>query len=395
MTDSAISANEVWKYFRLYREKNQYLKTALLRGRRASFDEFWALSGVSLEIAHGETLGIIGSNGSGKSTFLKCLAGILNPDKGSIRINGRVAALLELGAGFHPDLTGRENVFLNGAILGMSRHEIETKFDEIVAFSGIERFIDVPVKNYSSGMVVRLGFSIAINVDPEILLIDEVLAVGDASFQQLCYQRIEDFRRQGRTIVFVSHGLSQVVQLCSRAAWIDSGKLRELGPAYDVVSTYSAMSHESSLPSSESGERWGTGEVTIDSVSMSGPDGTGPEAIETGLPLSICVDYEVHQPVPELVMGLRITTTQGINVFGTNTKRSEVSIPTQVGRHQAVITIDSLPLLDGNYSLTLAVSDHTEINEYDHWENRTSFSVRQRIIQDEGIMTMGCRWIIR
>ena len=188
MSNSAVSVENVWKYFRLYHEKNQYLKSTLLRGRRARYDEFWALKGVDFEIPFGSTFGIIGSNGSGKSTLLKCLAGILSPDKGSVSCNGRMAALLELGAGFHPDLSGRENIYLNGAILGMTRSEIDRKLEEIIDFSGLEKFVDTPVKNYSSGMVVRLGFAVATNVDPEILIIDEVLAVGDESFQHRCLE---------------------------------------------------------------------------------------------------------------------------------------------------------------------------------------------------------------
>ena len=179
----------------------------------------------------GSTFGVIGSNGSGKSTLLKCLAGILQPEKGSVTVKGRVSALLELGAGFHPELSGRENVFLNGAILGLSKKEITARFDDIVEFAGLEEFIDTPVKNYSSGMFVRLGFAVAANVEPEVLLIDEVLSVGDESFQRRCAEKIDEFRRDGRTIVFVSHGLGQVAQLCEDAAWIDKGELREIGPA--------------------------------------------------------------------------------------------------------------------------------------------------------------------
>ncbi|MFN5115504.1 MAG: ABC transporter ATP-binding protein, partial [Acidimicrobiaceae bacterium] len=199
MTKPAISVDNISKKFRLYHEKNQFLKSAVLRGKRASFDEFWALEEVSFEVPQGSTFGIIGSNGSGKSTLLKCLAGILSPDIGSISVNGRVAALLELGAGFHPEMTGRENIFLNGAILGMTQKELLRKLDAIIGFAGLEEFIDTPVKNYSSGMTVRLGFAIAINVDPEILIIDEVLAVGDSSFQQKCHEKIEDFKHEGRT----------------------------------------------------------------------------------------------------------------------------------------------------------------------------------------------------
>jgi ABC-type polysaccharide/polyol phosphate transport system ATPase subunit len=235
MSEIAVSVDEVWKSFRLYHERNQYLKAAMLRGRRARFEEFWALKGVSFDVKYGETFGIIGSNGSGKSTMLKCLSGILFPERGTLATNGRLAALLELGAGFHPELTGVENIYLNGAILGMSSKDIARRFDDIVSFAGLEQFIDTPVKNYSSGMTVRLGFAIAANVEPEILLIDEVLSVGDESFQRRCMEKIEQFRKDGRTIVFVSHGLAQVEQLCERAAWIEFGELKMLGNAAEVV----------------------------------------------------------------------------------------------------------------------------------------------------------------
>ena len=190
---AAITVDGVWKNFRLYHERNRFIKAAILRGRRARYEEFWALNDVSFEIPHGATFGIIGANGSGKSTMLKCLAGILFPDKGSITTKGRLAALLELGAGFHPELSGRENVFLNGAILGMTRKELDRRYSDIVEFAGIERFIDTPVRNYSNGMIVRLGFAIAAHVDPEILLIDEILSVGDQTFQRKSAEKIEEF----------------------------------------------------------------------------------------------------------------------------------------------------------------------------------------------------------
>lgn len=239
---TAISVDSVWKSFRLYHEKNQYIKAALLRGRRARYDEFWAVQDVSFKIPFGTTFGIIGANGSGKSTLLKCIAGILALEKGSIKMNGRMSALLELGAGFHPELSGRENIYLNGAILGMSKNEINSRYDNIVEFAGLGQFIDTPVKNFSSGMVVRLGFAIATNVDPEILIIDEVLAVGDQEYQQRCFEKIEEFRAEGRTIVLVSHGLSHIEQLCNEVAWLDKGTLRALGPAYEVVSEYTGVS---------------------------------------------------------------------------------------------------------------------------------------------------------
>ena len=198
-----------------------------MRGRRVIAEDFWALRDVSFEVYEGETFGLIGENGSGKSTMLKCLTKILRPDEGTVAVNGKVSALLELGAGFHPELSGRENVFLNGAILGLSQKELRRRFDEIVDFAGVGAFIDEPVKNYSSGMYVRLGFSVAINVDPDVLLVDEVLAVGDEAFQRKCNEKFAELRNQGKTIVLVSHGLGTVQNLCDRVAWFSHGHLMQ------------------------------------------------------------------------------------------------------------------------------------------------------------------------
>ena len=238
-SEAVIVVDQVWKRFRIYHERNQYLKASILRGRRARYEEFWALRDVSLEVREGEVFAIIGENGSGKSTLLKCLTRILTPEKGRIEVKRRMSALLELGSGFHPELSGRENVYLNGAILGMSRREIDLRFDEIVQFSGLERFIDTPVKNYSSGMYVRLGFAVAINVNPDILIVDEVLAVGDAVFQQRCYEKFAELRNAGKTLVVVTHDLGSVRTMADRAVWLSYGELKSEGTAGEVTSTYS------------------------------------------------------------------------------------------------------------------------------------------------------------
>lgn len=238
MNDVAVSVSNVSKMFRLYHERNQSLKSAVMRRRISVHQDFWALKDISLEIPVGSTFGLIGSNGSGKSTLLKCLAKIYYPEKGRISAYGKVAAMLEVGSGFHPELSGRENVYLNGSILGMSRKEIARKFDDIVAFSGVEQFIDQPVKNYSSGMYVRLGFSVAINVDPDILVVDEVLAVGDAEFQKKCQNKFADFRKGGKTVILVSHSMGTVEDMCDTAAWLKDGTLRAVGPAADTVAAY-------------------------------------------------------------------------------------------------------------------------------------------------------------
>lgn len=237
---TAVEINNVGKRFRLYHERNQSLKTALMRGRVSKYEDFWALRDIDFSIPQGSSFGLIGSNGSGKSTLLKCLARIYTPTEGSIKYNGNMAALLEVGSGFHHELSGRENIYLNGSILGMSKKEIDRKYDEIVDFSGVEKFIDQPVKNYSSGMYVRLGFSVAISVEPEILVVDEVLAVGDAEFQAKCLNKFKDFRSEGRTVIMVTHSMEAVKEMCDQAAWIEKGNLKSVGDANTTVNEYLA-----------------------------------------------------------------------------------------------------------------------------------------------------------
>ncbi|MHA6667336.1 ABC transporter ATP-binding protein [Homoserinimonas sp. A447] len=222
----------------MYHERNQTIKSAIMRGRTSVHEDFWALRDVTFDVPVGSTFGLIGSNGSGKSTLLKCLANIYYPNKGSINHFGKIAAMLEVGSGFHHELSGRENIFLNGSILGMSKKEITHKFDEIVDFSGVEQFIDQPVKNYSSGMYVRLGFAIAINVDPDILVVDEVLAVGDAEFQQKCFQKFADFKKEGKTVILVSHSMPSVRSMCDHAAWLNKGELKAVGEAEPTIKAY-------------------------------------------------------------------------------------------------------------------------------------------------------------
>lgn len=238
MSDWAVHVSEVSKRFRLYHERNQTLKSAILRGRTSKHEDFWALNDISFDVVAGATHGLIGSNGSGKSTLLKCLAKIYWPTSGTIDYRGRMASLLEVGSGFHLELSGRENIYLNGSILGMSKKDIDSKFDEIVDFSGVERFLDQPVKNYSSGMYVRLGFSIAINVDPDILVVDEVLSVGDEEFQRKSFQKFRELKKQGKTIILVTHAMPVVRDLCDSVTWLDNGVLQKSGPTNEVVDAY-------------------------------------------------------------------------------------------------------------------------------------------------------------
>jgi ABC-type polysaccharide/polyol phosphate transport system ATPase subunit len=234
----SVIVDNVSKKFRLYRERNQTLKSAVMRGRKTVAEEFWAITDVSFEVPQGHTFGLIGRNGSGKSTLLKTLARIYYPDKGSITMNGKSASLLEVGSGFHPELSGRENIYLNASILGLKRKQVDARFDDIVEFSGVEKFIDQPVKNYSSGMYVRLGFSVAVHTEPDILVVDEVLAVGDGAFREKSRQKFLDFTRDGRTVILVTHSTPQVREMCHQVAWLDKGRLREVGDADTVTELY-------------------------------------------------------------------------------------------------------------------------------------------------------------
>lgn len=393
MSNSAVVVDGLWKSFRLYREKNQYLKSTLLTGKRARYEEFWALKDVSFIIPEGSTFGIIGTNGSGKSTLLKCLTGILSPDKGNISTNGDVAALLELGAGFHPDLTGRENIFLNGAILGMTNKQIEQRYDDIVEFSELGRFIDTPVKNYSSGMTVRLGFSIAINVDPEILVIDEVLAVGDESFQQKCREKIEDFRQRGKTIILVSHGLSDVANICDQVAWLDQGQLRDIGPAVEIVSKYNALSHHAEpVQQEERGERWGTREVEIQEVFLSDDAGNRITSIESGQSVQLNCIFNSSIDLKSAAFAYGITDIHGTVLWGTNSKVQGVPFSIPRGQGNNSITIPHLQLLEGTYDLSVAIADGAYSHEYDHWSRRHRFKVHQQSVKELGTIRMNSFW---
>ena len=394
MSAPAVAVHDLWKSFRLYHERNQFLKAAILRGRRARFEEFWALKDVSFEVPVGTTFGVIGSNGSGKSTLLKCLAGILVPERGSVEISGRISALLELGAGFHPELSGRENVFLNGAILGLSKKEIAARFESIVDFAGLEDFIDTPVKNYSSGMFVRLGFAVAAHVEPEVLLVDEVLSVGDEAFQRKSAEKIEQFRREGRTIVFVSHGLGQVEQLCETVAWIDHGDLKVVGPAGDVIAAYRGDSHEAKKTPDELGSRWGSGEIQITSVDLLDGDGNAVEHPRTLEPLTIKVHLNAHAPIQDTVLVARIDEMNGHTVWSSSSRRNGISIGMLDGPAEVTIEIEHLPLLEGTFDLTVAITNQTEIQPYDWWDRRIRFDVRQFTSLDSGITHIASEWSV-
>lgn len=393
MGKNAIEVNSLSKNFRLYHERNRYIKAAFLRGRRAKFDEFIALNDVSFDVPHGATLGIIGSNGSGKTTMLKCLTGIYTPERGSIKIDGKVAALLELGAGFHPELTGSENIFLNGAILGMTKRDVELKFDKIVEFAGLEKFINTPVKNFSSGMVVRLGFSIAAHVEPKILLIDEILSVGDQDFQRKSTEKIEEFRREGRTIVVVSHSLGLVQQLCKEVIWLDKGKIRQAGFATDVISAYTGGSYTEHIErDEESRERWGTGDARINSVELLSSNETKINHFDTDSAVKIRFQINAHVRVESPILRVRITKLNGDVVWATSTQRVSNSIRVLDGPATATLEIPKLGLLEGTYYLSASISNSTSTTEFDHCQNWLRFNVHKTNMFDEGIVSVESSW---
>jgi len=395
----AVRVDDVSKRFRLYREKYHSLKERVIHFGRVPYEEFWALRDIGLEIAQGETVGLLGHNGSGKSTLLKCIAGILQPTHGTIEVTGRLAALLELGAGFHPELTGRENVFLNASILGMPRKEIEKRFDEIVAFAELERFIDNQVKHYSSGMYVRLGFAVAVNMDPDVLLVDEVLAVGDENFQRKCLDRVKRFQREGRTIVFVTHAPDLVRQICDRAAVLDHGNLVAVGSPGEAVRNFrehllqqerhaeAAQLGDEPLPPAgdqpvavttenlSDQERRRDFRVRITDVRMAYPGIEARPYLEPGDPLAIHVAYEAVEPIEDIVFGIAVHDVEGKLVFGSNTELLGASLGTLRGTGEVVFATDGVPLLDGTYLVTVGAHSHDDGAVYDWHEQRHQFEV--------------------
>jgi ABC-2 type transport system ATP-binding protein len=391
----AVVAEDVSKMFRLYHERNNSLKAALMRGKRSVAEDFWALRDVSFEVASGQTFGLIGENGSGKSTMLKCLTKILRPDKGRVEVNGKVSALLELGAGFHPELSGRENVYLNGAILGLSQKEIRRRFDEIVAFAGIEQFINEPVKNYSSGMYVRLGFSVAINVDPEVLLVDEVLAVGDEAFQRKCSEKFADLKAEGKTIVLVSHGMATVQNICDQVAWFEHGHLKKIGTPRDIIEEYTGTVQSDREVDAGGHPRWGSGEVRITDVELIDHHGRSSDQVTTGERVALRLHYDAPEPVAQPGFGFYLSTLNGVAVTGPNSVHAGC-VPDKIeGKGVVEIVMDPFRLLPGIYELTVVVTDRTLLKEYDHRQNLLRFTVeRGSINEDCGVVSLSPRWRI-
>jgi lipopolysaccharide transport system ATP-binding protein len=405
---TAISVDGVSKRYRLAHDRAGSLKEALLRRQRSrEVDEFWALRDVSLGIAKGSFHGLIGHNGSGKSTLLKLIAGIHSPTSGQVHIAGRLSALLELGSGFHPDLTGRENIYLNGAILGLGRRQMDAAIDEIVDFSGIGDFIDEPVKVLSSGMYVRLGFAVAVHVKPDILIIDEVIAVGDESFQRKCLEHMYGLRRQGATIVLVSHSIPLVEGLCDEVSWLDHGVLQESGPSTDVCWSYMEAVNadeverrtgedpahtDSHLPEIEI--RRGSGEVRIFHLDYLDGDDLGRPVGTTGDPINIRLWYEAEQEIESPVFAVKVHHAGGTHLASTSTASQSLDTGTVgPGRGYVDLAIDRLLLMPGEYMLSTYVYDRDQLHLHDAWERSHLLPVHPgSSLEREGLIEIGGRW---
>jgi ABC-type polysaccharide/polyol phosphate transport system ATPase subunit len=439
----AIEATNISKVYRRYARKKQFatLKSALLKGsliRDLQPDEtFPALRGVSFTVPKGCTYGVIGRNGSGKSTLLKCVAGITRPNEGRVKVDGRISALIELGAGFHPEISGRENVFINGIMLGLSKREIQKRFDEIVEFAELRDFIDAPVKTYSSGMYMRLGFAVAINVDPDVLLIDEVLAVGDQAFTAKCLDKFAEFRRRDKTILLVTHSLDLVEKFCDRALWLDRGRTLAEGEPRRVVAAYlldvgkaedaelarteamkiaevrDDLRHdtEGAGPGAPIGEpmaqpsdvvntpadmfqategRWGSRDVEITEVTLHGSDGEPTHVFQSGDPLEVRLKTRAHQPTRDFVFGVGMFNADGVCCYGTNTHIEQFDPSEITGDGEIRFHVESLDLVEGTYKIDVA-AHRLDGYPYDYHRLLYTFRVKSRT-KDVGIYRPRHNW---
>ena len=421
MTTPAIVGRDVAKLYRRFAHRHQFrtLKSALVSGSLISDlrpgETFTALDGISFEVPRGATFGVIGENGSGKSTLLKLVAGITKPSRGSLTVEGRVSALIELGAGFHPEISGRENVLINGIMLGLSRREVERRFDEIVAFAELEDFIDAPVKNYSSGMYMRLGFAVAIHVEPDVLLIDEVLAVGDEAFTRKCLDKISEFHRRGKTIVFVTHTLGLVEKMCDDVLWLRHGTIAGRGDPKRVVDaylTYVAGGEDARLQAAQAAAgtnggpertpeeeaafgayrpgRWGSGEVEITGVRLLDARGRERHVFAPGEAVSLALSVRARQPTKDFVFGVGLFSSSGVSIYGTNTEIEGFRARRLQGEGKVRLVLEDLRLVEGTYLIDVA-AHRRDGTPYDY--HRGLYSIRVKsVVKDVGLYRPAHQW---
>lgn len=397
--ESAISLSGLSKKFYLRTDASSSIKEAFTTRGRSRRTEFWALKDIDLEVPAGSMYALVGHNGSGKSTLLRCIAGIYRPTKGTVRTSGRISALLELGSGFHPDLTGRENIYLNASIIGLKPHEVDERLDDIIDFSGISQFIDTPIKHYSSGMYVRLGFAVAVHVNPEILIIDEVITVGDEEFQRRCYDHLYDLRQRGVTIVVVSHALNIVQSMCDYAAWLDHGELKMTGTAVEVVDGYLSAVDDNE----RSGEvdrvdvaanHGGSGEIVITSIEVRDEVSTVPAATR-GKPFVVRLNWRAERPIDEPVFVMSIRHDSGLVVSSASTSIMNYPTGTCDGEGYIDFIVDDLPLMTGSYEIYTSVFDQYSMHAYYHQHSGVRVAVRPgNGVIVPGIVDLRGRWQI-
>lgn len=389
---NAIEVHNVSKKYILHREKPTLLKDLFLRPfkRHGTTEEFWALKNINFEIKKGETVGIIGENGAGKSTMLKILTGVTRPTSGTVKVNGRVGALLELGAGFHPDLTGRENVYLNGSILGLSKKDIDRKFDGIVDFSGIEEFIDTPVRTYSSGMFVRLGFSVAVHMEPEILIIDEVLAVGDAAFRKRCLEQIDIFIKGGKTVIIVTHSIQEIQRIVRRVLLFQHGVIQADGPLDKVAAHYISPLSAKQLKIENAKSL-----IEIVNVELCDGDGKPQLHFQTHDELQVHIRFIAYQRLLNPIFRVQIYRSDGLFCHGMNTGRHDLDVGEIYGDGIIILRYKDLGLLSGNYSFHIAVfsNQHDDLPIHQVIDSREIY-VESKKVDGGGVLAMPTQWII-
>jgi ABC-type polysaccharide/polyol phosphate transport system ATPase subunit len=380
-----IIAERASRHFKVYPREARRLKDAVVARGRSKPTEVIALRDVSFRIEPGSAVGLVGRNGSGKTTLLRLISGIIKPTSGRVDVGGRVGSLLELGAGFHPDLTGRENVFLNGSIHGLKRAYVREQLDEIVAFAGLEEFIDLPVRTYSSGMYMRLGFAIASHIDADLLLLDEVFAVGDEQFQRKCFGKIFEFKQRGGTIVFVSHDASAVERLCDRAILLRKGSVDFDGPTHDAIVRYRQLLAGDRDPAERGAglKEWGSGEARIEDIELLGPDGEPRAQFLAGEPLTLRLRVTAERPVPPLRISLELRDASGLLVAGSGHALEE---PGTVR-----FDVEQLPLADGRFHLRLGLTDESGERLY-HWLDDALTFVVYPAGEERGVVRLEGRW---
>lgn len=394
--EDAIVITDVSKKFKVYLDKGQSFKERLLFRKRNKFENRVVLDGVSFKVKKGEAIGLIGHNGCGKSTMLKLMTRILYPDSGKIELKGRVSSLIELGAGFHPDMSGRENIYTNASIFGLTKKEIDERLNDIISFSELEKFIDNPVRTYSSGMYMRLAFSVAINVNADILLIDEILAVGDSNFQAKCFARLQEIKAQGATIVIVSHAMNQIEQICDRSVWIHEGKIRAEGAPRDVHPMYreymGSRISSGSASRGDGGNRWGNMDAEISDVRLMNRDGEEVKSFQTGSYMKIHVDFTMNKPVEKVVYGMAFYNINGTHCYGTNTLIDELDEMSLSEDGSFEFEVESLDLLPGEYILDLSIETNTAL-PVDYYKDAARF-VMYSPIGDVGCSRVNHSWNI-